>query len=109
MSKPGWAIGVPCLVILIPSNAHAQQTKPKATVGAYYFRRVERQDRQDAHDQAASDRVCRPETGGGAGRDDTVEMHAEADRLLCRHANRLLAFDWYSRGQRQDDAAQQRP
>jgi hypothetical protein len=35
--KPAWSIAFLCLALLVPLKAHAQQAKPQATVGAYYF------------------------------------------------------------------------
>ncbi len=37
MRTPGRLIVFACLAILFPLTAHAQQAKPKATVGLYYF------------------------------------------------------------------------
>jgi hypothetical protein len=37
VKKPGWSIAFVCLATIIPAIAHAQDAKPRATVGLYYF------------------------------------------------------------------------
>ncbi len=37
MRKSGWSIAFVCLATLIPATAHAQDAKPRARVGLYYF------------------------------------------------------------------------
>ena len=107
MKRSGWSIAFICLAVF-PATAHAQQPKPKATVGAYYFDGWSGKT-EPHHCQAAGNGVCRPQAGlglEGRHRGD----HAEADRLLCRPRHRLLGLRLVlPGGQEQDDAAQQRP
>ena len=106
MSQLRWLLA--CLAAFVPATAVAQQPKPKAMVGAYYFDGWSGKTENHVT-KLLDNRVCRPEAGLGLDGRHGGD-HAEADRLLCRPRHRLLGLRLVlPGGQDQDDAAEQRP
>ncbi|MFZ1934890.1 MAG: hypothetical protein WCB27_02355 [Thermoguttaceae bacterium] len=52
MSKVRWSFVLACLASLIPATTLAQQSKPKAMVGAYYFDGWSGGDQRNPHHEA---------------------------------------------------------
>jgi len=93
VSKLVWSIAFLCLA-LIPVTAHAQQAKPKATVGAYYFDgwsgKTEAIHLPKLLQTEYADR--KPVWGW---RDDTVEIMEKQIDYCADHDIAFWAFDWY--------------
>ena len=104
-----FGICILCLAAQFSATAHAQQPKPKAMVGAYYFDGWSgKTDEIHLPKLLTTEYADRKPVWGW--KDDTVEIMQTADRLLCRPRHRFLGFRLVLPGRRnQDDAAQQRP
>ena len=87
-------IGFPCLLVLIQPTAHAQQTNPRATVGAYYFdgwnnRRLG----ETGYPLLETKYADRKPVWGW--KDDTVEIMQKQIDYCADHGVAFWAFDWY--------------
>jgi hypothetical protein len=94
MKKPVWSITFLYLVILIPATTHAQQAKPTAKVGAYYFDGWSgKTDEMHMTKLLATEYADRKPVWGW--RDDTVEIMQKQIDYCADHDIAFWAFDWY--------------
>ncbi len=94
MRTPGRLIVFACLAILFPLTAHAQQAKPKATVGLYYFDGWSgKTDNIHMTKLLATEFADRKPVWGW--RDDTVEIMQQQIDYCADHDIAFWAFDWY--------------
>jgi hypothetical protein len=91
MSRSGWSFAFVCLVAFIPAAALAQQGKPKATVGLYYF------DGWSGKDHVTklleTEFADREPVWGWT--DDTMEIMRKQIDYCADHDIAFWAFDWY--------------
>ena len=80
--------------LLIPATAHAQQPKPKATVGAYYFDGWSgKTDEIHLTKLLETEYADRKPVWGW--KDDTVEIMQKQIDYCADHDIAFWAFDWY--------------
>ena len=92
MNKVG--LFVVCLAALIPATAHAQQPKPKAMVGAYYFDGWSgKTDEIHLPKLLTTEYADRKPVWGW--KDDTVEIMQKQIDYCADHDIAFWAFDWY--------------
>jgi hypothetical protein len=97
MRKLGWSIAWVCVAVLIPLRGQAQQARPQATIGLYYFDGWSGKT-DDIHlpqllQTEFADR--RPVWGW---HDDTVEIMQKQIDVCADHGIGFWAFDWYYPG-----------
>ena len=92
MRKPGWSIAFVCLATLIPATAHAQDAKPKATVGAYYF---DGWSNKTSHVTPLLETEYADRKPVWGWTDDTVEIMQKQIDYCADHDIAFWAFDWY--------------
>jgi hypothetical protein len=89
-----FVIGLACLVVIIPLPVDAQQPKPQAMVGAYYFDgwsgKTDKTHITKLLDTEFADR--KPVWGWN---DDTVETMQKQIDYCADHGIAFWAFDWY--------------
>ena len=87
-----WAIGLVCLVMFIPVTAHAQQQKPRATVGAYYF---DGWTGKTDHINKLLETEFADRKPVWGWKDDTVEIMQKQIDYCADYGIAFWAFDWY--------------
>ena len=97
-----WSIGLACLVAAVVLSAHAQEAKPRATVGAYYFDGWSGPTKHVTKLLETKYADRKPVWGWY---DDTVEIMQKQIELLCGPWDCLLAVRLVlPGGQKQNDA-----
>jgi hypothetical protein len=89
-----WAIAVLCLAALIPLTAQAEQPKPKATVGAYYFDGWNGKTEDHHLTKLLRTKYADRQPLWGW-RDDTVEIMQKQIDYCADYGIAFWAFDWY--------------
>ena len=87
-----WALAFACLVAVFPLTAQAQQPKPKAMVGAYYFDGWSGQTNHVTKLLETKYADRKPLWGW---KDDTVEIMQKQIDYCADHGIAFCAFDWY--------------
>ena len=89
-----WGVGVACMMAVIASSADAQEAKPKATVGLYYFDGWSgKTDRIHLPQLLKTKYADRKPVWGWY--DDTVEIMQKQIDYCADHGIAFWAFDWY--------------
>ena len=92
MGKQCWSIALVCLATFIPAVAPAQNAKPKATVGAYYFDGWSGKTNHVTKLLETEYGDRKPLWGWKA---DTVETMQKQIDYCADHGLAFWAFDWY--------------
>jgi hypothetical protein len=88
----GWSIRLACAVLLLPLTAVAQQPKPRATVGAYYFDGWSGQTNHITELLKTEFADRKPLWGW---KDDTIEIMQKQIDYCADHGIAFWSFCWY--------------
>ncbi len=91
MTKPGWSIAFVCLVAFA-ATVHAQDARPRAMVGAYYF---DGWSGKTDHVSKLLETEFADRKPVWGWKDDTVEIMQKQIDYCVDHDIAFWAFDWY--------------